>query len=322
MRDEIAVAIDVGSRNHVVGVGLSDGQVLEEFEIGHDRAGFEEFFRRIERHRTRRRLPVVVAMEGTGGWARPLDGMIRKRGYELLNVNNMKLARFKEIFPAPAKTDRIDTRKMLELLRLRHVLPTRRNVLQQVVDVDEVNEKLKRLTRRRRQLVNEKTRVMGRFFTDLNAVCPGLDRITVDLANRWFLGFVSSRNDLRQLARLRLSSLLKIPAIGVKRAALIETWQRSATFADEAEWVGPMIVSDARRILELLDQIEMLDQQIAQIAPSIRFRGSALSARLSSLVRSDRLSDSEAKPVSLSISAWLCSTTAQARPRVHDRHGT
>ena len=67
MRDEIAVAIDAGSRNHVVGVGLSDGQVLEEFEIGHDRAGFEEFFRRIERHRKRRKLPVVVAMEGTGG---------------------------------------------------------------------------------------------------------------------------------------------------------------------------------------------------------------------------------------------------------------
>jgi transposase len=43
--------------------------------------------------------------------------------------------------------------------------------------------------------------------------------------------------------------------------------QRSATFAEDAAWVGPMIVSDARRILELLDQIEMLDQQVAQIAP-------------------------------------------------------
>lgn len=329
MRDEIAVAIDVGSRNHVVGVGLSDGRVLEEFEIGHDRAGFEEFFRRVERQRKRYGFPVVVAMEGTGGWARPLDGMIRRRGYELLNVNNMKLARFKEIFPAPAKSDRIDTRKMLELLRLRHVLPTRRNVLQQVVDVDEVNEKLKRLTRRRRQLVNEKTRVLGRFFTDLNAVCPGLDRITADLANRWFLGFVSSRNDLRQLARLRRSSLLKIPAIGVKRAALIEAWQRSATFADEAAWVGPMIVSDARRILELLDQIDTLDQQIAHIAPqsslarhidSIPGFGSVCSAELAGEIGTIERYRSEASLalyLGMAVLADSSGTTERARSTRH-----
>lgn len=38
----------------------------------------------------------------------PVILAIPQRGYELLNVNNVKLARFKEIFPAPAKTDKID----------------------------------------------------------------------------------------------------------------------------------------------------------------------------------------------------------------------
>jgi hypothetical protein len=47
-------------------------------------------------------------MEGTNGYARPLDQMINRKGYHLLNVNNLKLARFKEFFAAPAKTDRID----------------------------------------------------------------------------------------------------------------------------------------------------------------------------------------------------------------------
>ena len=105
MQEEIAVAIDVGSRRHAVAVGASDGGLLEEFEIAHDRLGFEEFFRRVEQYRERTGLRVVVGMEGTGGWARPLDGLIRERGYELLNVNNVKLARFKEIFPSPAKTE-------------------------------------------------------------------------------------------------------------------------------------------------------------------------------------------------------------------------
>ena len=39
----IRVAIDVGSKGHRVGVGLSEGQVLEGFSIAHNLAGFEEF---------------------------------------------------------------------------------------------------------------------------------------------------------------------------------------------------------------------------------------------------------------------------------------
>jgi hypothetical protein len=54
-------------------------------------------------------------MEGYNGWPRPLDSLVRQRGYRLYNINNLKLARFKEIFPGAAKSDRIDARKGLEV---------------------------------------------------------------------------------------------------------------------------------------------------------------------------------------------------------------
>jgi hypothetical protein len=38
-------------------------------------------------------------MEGFNGCAGPLDRMVRRRGYRLYNINNLELARFKEIFP-------------------------------------------------------------------------------------------------------------------------------------------------------------------------------------------------------------------------------
>ena len=60
----IQVAIDVGSENHWVGIGVSEGEVLEEFEVEHTQRGFENFFRRVERHRRRLKRPVEVAMEG------------------------------------------------------------------------------------------------------------------------------------------------------------------------------------------------------------------------------------------------------------------
>ena len=175
---EIRVSVDVGYRRHSVAIGLPSGEVLEEFEIAHRPEGFAEFFSRIEKHQKVRDCEVAVAMEGFNGCARPLDAMVRRRGYRLYNINNLKLARFKEIFPGAAKSDRIDARKGLELFQLSDHLPLAKEVLQEVKGTPRENEVLKRLTRRRRRLVDERVRVISNLQTDLQAVCPGLLEIT------------------------------------------------------------------------------------------------------------------------------------------------
>ena len=209
----IQVAIDVGSETHWVGIGVSE-EVLEEFEVAHAQRGFEDFFRRVERHRRRLKRPVEVAMEGYNGWARPLDTQIQQRGYRLWNVNNLKLARFKEIFPGPVKNEQIDARKMLELFQLRRSLPLAKEVLQEVGERPRENLKLKHLTRCRRLLVQEKVGLVSRLHSDLQAVCPELASITRALTHRWFLRFLTCRQDLRQLSRTFLSSVLKIQGVG------------------------------------------------------------------------------------------------------------
>ena len=170
---EIRVSVDVGCRRHHVAIGLSSGEVLEEWEIAHQPEGFARFFARIEAHQKPRGCPVAVAMEGYNGYARPLDRLVLARGYRLYNINNLKLARFKEIFPGAAKSDRIDARKGLELFQLRDRLPLAKEVLQEVGSIPKSNEMLKRLTRRRRRLVNERVRVLNNLQADLHAVCPG-----------------------------------------------------------------------------------------------------------------------------------------------------
>lgn len=263
---ELRVAIDVGSKKHNVAIGTSDGRVVDEFQITHEREGFDHFFLRVSKLQTQMNLPVVVAMEGSGGWARPLDRMVLQRGYELLNVNNVKLARFKEIFAAPAKTDKIDTRKILELMHLREALPLAKRVLHRVGVTPVENDQLKRFTRRRRQLIEEKNRVSNRMGSDLQAVSPGLLEITGDIDNLWFLNFLCAREDLTKLAGLKRTSLLKIRGIGNGYAAKIEAWQKDASFADEAGWVGPMIIADANRLLDLHDQVRALDLKIEDVA--------------------------------------------------------
>lgn len=195
---EVRVSVDIGSHQHRVAIGLSDGEMLEEFDIVHQAEGFAQFFSRLDLYQQQYGCPVSVAMEGFNGYARPLDTMIRARDYRLYNINNLKLARFKELFPGAAKTDALDARKGLELFQLRDHLPLAKDVLQEVAATPQENDILKRLARRRRQLVREKGRVLNRLQSDLQAVCPGLLEITHDAGNLWFLRFLTSRPELTQ----------------------------------------------------------------------------------------------------------------------------
>lgn len=260
MESELQVAIDVGSRVHRVAVGDADGRILDQFDVHHTPRGMDAFFDRIELlpHGT-----VAVAMEGYNGWARPLDQRILAHGWKLFNVNNLKLARYKEIFPAPAKSDNIDSLRMLELFRMRQSLHVARDVLQLVVAAPPENDKLKQLTRRRRQLVNDKVRLIARMGATLQALCPGLLALTGAVDNVWFLSLLTARADIRKLPGLRSTTLRSLPAIGKNYAALIKTWQSDALLADDAEWTGPMLISDARRLLALRREIEELERQIA-----------------------------------------------------------
>jgi len=266
MEPHLCVGIDVGCKAHRVGIARPDGSILEEFDISHNDVGFQEFFRRVEAHRQRMDLPVAVAMEGFNGYARPLDRLVLDNQYRLYNVNNMKLAQFKKIFPGPAKTDAIDARKILELFILKEHLPMAKDALQEVTVAPAVNDKLKRLSRRRRHLVNERVRVINCMQADLQAVCPELLAITHSVSNVWFLRLLTFRNDLRQLARLRHSTIHQIPGVGEKYVGIIREWQGKARFSGEVEYVGPMIIADARRILELRAQIHALDEAMAKLA--------------------------------------------------------
>lgn len=259
---ELHVSVDVGCYQHDISVGLADGKFLGRFEINHDKAGFADFFDQIEEYRKSSNGEVSVAMEGYNGHARPLDKMIQAKKYRLLNINSLKLARFKEIFPGAAKTDPIDSRKGLELFQLQQTLPLAKNVLQEVYSIPQVNQELKRLTRRRRRLVNERVSYINTLQSDLRALSPGLVEITKDVKNVWYLNFLASSKDLKSLAKKNKQSLLKIKQVGEKYVESILQWQKKAIFSDDISFMSPMVMQDVNRIIALRKMIKDIDQQI------------------------------------------------------------
>jgi len=206
----------------------------------------------------------LIIMESTGRYQLTWARRLQAAGHRVIVLNALLAKRLATSVNAlrQRKTDAIDARRILELFRLRGDLAIARGVLQEIVATTEEAERLKRLTRRRRQLVNEKVRVLNRMHSDLQAVCPGLLAITAEADNLWFLSLLGAREDIRRLAGLRPTSLLALEGVGRAYCAKIQAWQREALFSHEAEWAGPMIVADARRVLALKREIAALDQLI------------------------------------------------------------
>jgi transposase len=267
---DLHVSIDVGCYQHTIAVGLADGKYLGSFDIDHNKKGFADFFKKVEEYKQQSNGQVSIAMEGYNGHARPLDSMIQSRNYKLLNVNNLKLARFKEIFPSPAKTDAIDARKGLELFQLQQTLPLAKNVLQEVHEIPKENKQLKFLSRRRKRLVFERVRLVNALQSDLRAVSPGLVEMTKDVQNQWFLNFLSSVKDLRKLARKTEKSILKIKQVGKKYCGIIKQWQKEAIFSDEIEFISPLILQDISRIKAIEKEIKVHENSIRNLMKTSR----------------------------------------------------
>jgi len=256
------VSVDTGCYHHHAAVGLSNGEYLGSFEFAHNKTGFATFFTEINHYQQQSNGDVCIAMEAYNGPACPLDRMIQWRDYRLFNINNVTLSRFKEIFPGAAKTDPIDARKGLELFQLQQTLPLAKNVLQEVAPVAEVEQQLKRLSRRRRRLVNERTRYINALQADLRSLSPGLIDITKDVGNVWFLNFLASATDLRPLARRKEAALLKIKPTGKRYPNVILAWQASAVFSDDMVFVWPLVRQDVLRIIELRTMTKTLDKHL------------------------------------------------------------
>jgi len=267
MMDALLVGIDVGCRQHRVAIGTSDGILVDQFDLNHQPTSLASFFVRVEKQAVKYDLPVSIGMEGYGGWARPLDEMILDKGWELLNVNNLKLARYKEIFPSPAKTDAIDARKILELMRLRPLLPKAKEILNEVIRAPQVNHQMKLLTRRRRRLIDERVMLVSRMYSDIQGIAPGLLEITGSIDNCWFLNFLTAKDSFEKLLRMRKSSIAKIKSVGRKYAKLIRQWQETAQLSSDAPIIGNMVIEDAHRVLALSEKIKQIQAQLQNLMP-------------------------------------------------------
>ena len=188
--------------------------------VSHNPEGFRLFFSRIEKQKKKHRLSCSGG-DGRVQWLCPPIGHSCKRTQlPAFQCQQSEAGSFQRDIPRcrPKPTTSMPV-SVWSCSNFAIVLPLAKDALQEVAATPVENEILKRLTRRRRRLVNERARVLNNMQGDLQAVCPGLLEITADAGNLWFLRFLTSTDSLIKLARLHRATLLKITGVGVKYAA-------------------------------------------------------------------------------------------------------
>jgi len=117
--------------------------------------------------------------------ARPLDGHILRHGYSLYSVNNLKLARYKEIFPAPARPTRLMRAEFSNCSGLSEHLPLARDALHEVAPNTGANDR-SNVSRGGANSSVERVRVLNRMQSDFMRCAPGAAGDHGESGHLWF----------------------------------------------------------------------------------------------------------------------------------------
>lgn len=258
--------IDVGSEYHHIFITNDEDKTLFDSKVKHIGSELHRAVGEFKRIEQRLGMPLSFAMEGMNGYSSPLDAMLVGSGFKVYNIDNFKLSQFRNVFGAESKTDRRDARMLSRLLKLRDHFGTEKDkVFQPIEKANEINAKLKILSRHQQTLIWEKVRLQSRLRKRLMEVCPEILEIG-ELDSKKVLRFLIKHPDVRQYKRITTRTLCKLEMVGEKRAFKIkEVLKKAEPIEDLGEVYREIIVSNARRLLELIEEIESLDRQLDKL---------------------------------------------------------
>ena len=110
--------------------------------------------------------------------------------------------------------------------------------------------------------------ITNRMGTDLQAEAPDLKALASSVDDLWFLRFITLRQNMRLLVKVRKSTIEKIPRIRKNHIDKITAWQTEASFTNAIDYISSMFYDDAMRILELKQKIKDIEKQIDSLIPS------------------------------------------------------
>ena len=158
----VYIGIDIAKYKHFASVVSSDGEVIvKPFPFENSREGFMKLVEEIENFQD-----PLIGLESTGHYAENLIYFLYERGYKIGLINPIQTDSLRDSNIRKTKTDKIDTKLIVECLMLR------KYSLISHQDIDII--KLKRLSRFRMEMVQQQTRIKTQLTGCLDIVFPEL----------------------------------------------------------------------------------------------------------------------------------------------------
>lgn len=263
----VAVGIDVAKELHWAAiVHIESGKLLVSRKVANEPAAIEELIEQV-RAVEAEHGPATVAIDVLGGIAGLLQVMLTDAGLPLVHVSGLAVNRARRATRGGEhKSDPRDAKVIADQIRLRA------EELRPVTADTEADARLRLLTGRRRELVVDQTRRIGRLRDLLASVHPGLERVLdpTNKADAALLARYVTPAEIRRAGRTRIAAYLRttgrhnisvITALADK--ALTAAGGQRITVPGEA--VAADIVRDlAREVLACRDKLTAIDTHLAE----------------------------------------------------------
>jgi transposase len=188
--------IDVAKEVHWATVIDEAGEVLVDRRVQNDPAAIQELAAELSRLAER----PVIGLDVVGGIASLLEAMLLAAGFRLVHVSGLAVNRARQATRGgQSKSDPRDARVIAEQVRTRADL-------RPIEPASDLELELRLLVGRRRDLVDEQTRRLGRLHDLLASIHPGLER-ALDLTTKgglWLISRYVTPAEIRAAGRQRL----------------------------------------------------------------------------------------------------------------------
>jgi transposase len=263
----VFVGVDWGCGSHAVCVVDEKGQVLDRFEVGHDREGLAGLVARLSKHGDRGEIP--VAIERPSGLL--VDALI-EAGFVVTPIHpNVVKACRPRYRAVSAKSDPGDAYILADILR------TDGHRLHPLKPQSDAIKALRGLVRGRGDLVGARVALANQLTALLDSFWPGAAMIFADVASAIGLAFIERYPTPQSASRLgprRLAGFLARRQYCGRRSpeALLERLYAAAegrAGEAESEAKGELVRALARTLQSLVAEIAKLTSRIEHLVAEL-----------------------------------------------------
>lgn len=259
---QIAVGVDVAKEFHWAAAVDERGSELLSRRVGNEPAQIQALIDELQQLRG----AVAVGIDVVGGIASLLTAMLAEAGFALVHVPGLAVNRARQgTSGGEHKSDPRDARVIADQVRTR-------SDLRPIETVGEVDVELRLLVARRRELVTDQTRRIGRLRDLLASIHPGLEQVVepTQKASLWLLSRYVTPAEIRRAGASRLINHLlragRLPRPHVEQlaeAALAAAKEQRLALPGE-RLATELVRELAQEALAVRDRLTRLDGDLEQ----------------------------------------------------------